>query len=724
MQTVLGKALMASVLFAVLLTFIAPMTAHAIFRESDQEGGGGDWGGGGGGGGGGTTAECADGVDNDGNGVTDYPSDLGCTSYSDTTESGYTVATQCADGVDNDRNGLIDTNDPGCSSGSDSSESGYTTQCSDGSDNDGNGYRDIGDPGCSSLSDTSESGYVRPPAPPPGVEVYKTQSKRDYYVKVQPDQLANGGLDETSAHGYPTYSTGQASPTGNRICYLYDPTAFITEWSLGGFSSPGNNSMAAWNPSTGKWYRGSAGSFGNLRYNYLTCKTNATPDTSLTATANGTTGSSLSVTSGTPVTLTWLSQWGQTRKGSFTAQNYSLTTTTAGYWQTVTNYICGYDGGGGGGDSDFFYDYVASGPQNTLTAQAGGSCWETSTVWVAGSTTYRPYGGTTVVTPTQTTTYTYTGTNANGSSSASVTVTVTGEGTLSSSTCSVDPIVAGTGDSVTWTAAPVGGTGTYSYVWSGTDSLSGTTQSVVKSYSSEGAKTGSVQITSGTEVANISCTTSLTISNAPACNNGVDDDGAGGADYPADPSCNSLTDDSEDGNVVGASVSCTVDSAVVTAGTQTTYRVTPAGGATAPYTWTPSSQTGCTGGANNTCTFTNPGPYTMSVQASNSAPVSCPVVTVGCVGTPEVSLTANGEAEDTRVNVGEAATIAWEAEGISATSCTLYENEVAIQTLTPNACNVTGSVARTIDTQMVYTLNCDGETSTVIVNIDAGPEEF
>jgi len=114
----------------------------------------------------------------------------------------------------------------------------------------------------------------------------------------------------------------------------------------------------------------------------------------------------------------------------------------------------------------------------------------------------------------------------------------------------------------------------------------------------------------------------------------------------------------------------------------------------------------------------------MSVQAGGTNPASCPVVTVGCVGTPEVTLRANGELEDTRVNVGEAATISWEAEGISAASCTLYENQVTIQTLTPNACNVTGSVARTIDTQKVYTLDCDGETSTVIVNIDAGPIEF
>ena len=210
----------------------------------------------------------------------------------------------------------------------------------------------------------------------------------------------------------------------------------------------------------------------------------------------------------------------------------------------------------------------------------------------------------------------------------------------------------------------------------------------------------------------------------PQCSDNADNNAAGGSDYPDDPSCSSPDDDTEDGVVAG--VSCTVDSTSVNAGGTTTYHASGTNGAGAPYTWTPSGQTNCTGGTNNTCTFTNPGPYTMSVRGTGGGnpSASCPVVTVGCVGAPEVSLTANGEVEDTRVNAGESATIAWEANGISASSCTLYENEVAIQTLTPNACNVTGSVARTINTQKVYTLDCAGDTSTVIVNIDAGPQEF
>jgi hypothetical protein len=47
--------------------------------------------------------ECSDGVDNDGDGLTDYPTDLGCRSASGTIES-----PACQDGVDNDLDGKID----------------------------------------------------------------------------------------------------------------------------------------------------------------------------------------------------------------------------------------------------------------------------------------------------------------------------------------------------------------------------------------------------------------------------------------------------------------------------------------------------------------------------------------------------------------------------------------------------------------------------------------
>ena len=105
--------------------------------------------------------QCSDGVDNDGDGLTDFPNDPGCSSPTDESESpNPPPAAQCSDGIDNDNDGLTDfPNDPGCSSTADNSEGNKTlTQCSDRVDNDGDGLTDFpNDPGCSSASDDTEA---------------------------------------------------------------------------------------------------------------------------------------------------------------------------------------------------------------------------------------------------------------------------------------------------------------------------------------------------------------------------------------------------------------------------------------------------------------------------------------------------------------------------------------------------------------------------------------
>lgn len=64
---------------------------------------------------------CNDGIDNDGDGYTDYGSDPECISTYDTSEGDY----QCSDGVDNDGDGFIDyPNDPQCNSAEDNREAG------------------------------------------------------------------------------------------------------------------------------------------------------------------------------------------------------------------------------------------------------------------------------------------------------------------------------------------------------------------------------------------------------------------------------------------------------------------------------------------------------------------------------------------------------------------------------------------------------------------------
>ena len=77
-------------------------------------------------------AQCANGIDDDGDGHIDFPFDPGCTSAEDDDETDGCPATcpQCANGIDDDGDGLIDyPADPGCGSASDTSE---TDDCTPG----------------------------------------------------------------------------------------------------------------------------------------------------------------------------------------------------------------------------------------------------------------------------------------------------------------------------------------------------------------------------------------------------------------------------------------------------------------------------------------------------------------------------------------------------------------------------------------------------------------
>jgi len=72
-----------------------------------------------------TPPQCSNGIDDDGDGLVDFPADPGCASATDLDEHGPTLA--CDDGADNDGDGLVDfkaggAGDPGCTSASDPDE--------------------------------------------------------------------------------------------------------------------------------------------------------------------------------------------------------------------------------------------------------------------------------------------------------------------------------------------------------------------------------------------------------------------------------------------------------------------------------------------------------------------------------------------------------------------------------------------------------------------------
>lgn len=90
---------------------------------------------------------CDDGLDEDGDGLTDYPADPGCTSPSDSDEREATLT--CDNGIDDDGDGLSDLADPGCDDPTDPDERGSTYQCDNGLDDDLDGLIDYpADPGC------------------------------------------------------------------------------------------------------------------------------------------------------------------------------------------------------------------------------------------------------------------------------------------------------------------------------------------------------------------------------------------------------------------------------------------------------------------------------------------------------------------------------------------------------------------------------------------------
>jgi len=125
----------------------AVLAAIYTFNRLEQEGSGGlD-----------LLSVCTDRIDNDADGLADYPDDPGCADALDLSEKDDTGTYACDDGVDNDGDGLIDfdpvtfanpgddttppagSGDPGCKSPSWFSEA---PRCQDGIDNDGDGAID------------------------------------------------------------------------------------------------------------------------------------------------------------------------------------------------------------------------------------------------------------------------------------------------------------------------------------------------------------------------------------------------------------------------------------------------------------------------------------------------------------------------------------------------------------------------------------------------------
>ncbi|MGH7503339.1 MAG: hypothetical protein ACREL7_16555 [Longimicrobiales bacterium] len=102
---------------------------------------------------------CANGRDDDGDGLIDWPSDPGCASAIDDNEFNSPPAALCSNGLDDDGDGQIDyPSDPGCDDPNDNDEfDSPLPVCSNGLDDDGDGFIDYpADPGCDDANDNNE----------------------------------------------------------------------------------------------------------------------------------------------------------------------------------------------------------------------------------------------------------------------------------------------------------------------------------------------------------------------------------------------------------------------------------------------------------------------------------------------------------------------------------------------------------------------------------------
>lgn len=178
--------------------------------------------------------ECADGMDNDGDGDADYPDDASCTSYLDDTEGN---TPECEDGIDNDNDGDIDADDQDCQDGN--SETGVPA-CADGIDNDDDGKTDYPtDPECSGpTDDDEEEGNVQTPGETGEGGAAGAGSDETTTGQGGSSNIEDlGGLSEPPETS-PSGSSGDDSGCGCRVVGS-DAPANGSPWGLLGFAFVG-----------------------------------------------------------------------------------------------------------------------------------------------------------------------------------------------------------------------------------------------------------------------------------------------------------------------------------------------------------------------------------------------------------------------------------------------------------------------------------------------------
>jgi hypothetical protein len=319
---------------------------------------------------------------------------------------------------------------------------------------------------------------------------------------------------------YPTYyPTNNYSPVGGS-CYAVQTTANVGQsitWQASAYGGNGTYSYS-WSGTNGLYGYGSA-----ISFSYNTSGTMVANLTIMSA------GQSISVPCSNSVIVYGNSYSYPTTVGSnYNYNNYNYTysnplaatcsanTTSTNLGQGVT-WTSNVTGGNG------YYSYTWSGSNNLY---GSGSAISTS-YSVAG----QQYAQVTVYSNGQSVTaqctnsvnvgnynYNYTNTYTN--------TTITNTNGALNVGCAADTASARVGTPVTWSVEALGGSGTYTYAWSGSDGLAGSQSSVVTSYGTSGQKSAVVIVTSSNgQTASKSCP-AITVTSGVPVNYGSNNSGS------------------------------------------------------------------------------------------------------------------------------------------------------------------------------------------------------
>ncbi len=160
---------------------------------------------------------CGDGLDNDLDGLVDYPDDPECTAAGGPSEG---PAPRCANGLDDDEDGRVDRADPGCVDARDDDEldPAEPPVCANGLDDDGDGRADFpADPGCAAAGAPSEG--------PPTACSDGLDDDGDGLIDLDDPGCRDGGdADEADPELLPACADGLDNDLDGLIDHPDDPT--------------------------------------------------------------------------------------------------------------------------------------------------------------------------------------------------------------------------------------------------------------------------------------------------------------------------------------------------------------------------------------------------------------------------------------------------------------------------------------------------------------------